>query len=199
LLFQDGASRNAAANGAVAHRMMVLNDETVEIIFEVHDAGRTPANLVITEFMAEPDTGFPEWVELENKDGFAANLTGWGLGRSSGGGLHTLIGDGALAGGSIILCSGKPNLQENQGAETVLDLGQSSILGRGAVDGLNMYSDTLSLTWTYPGTAQTYSTMDVSWDDGWEIESDISLQWNGGPASNSSNWARSNGGTPGSI
>ena len=199
LLFQDGASRDAAANSAVAHRLMVLNNETVEIIFEVHDAGRTPANLIITEFMAEPEIGFPEWVELENRDGFAANLTGWGLGRSSGGGLHTLIGDGALAGGNILLCSGKPSLQENQGAEIVLDLGQSTILGRGAVNGLNMYSDTLSLTWTFPGKAQTHTTMEVAWDDDWEIESNISLEWNGGSASNSSNWDRSNGGTPGSI
>jgi len=199
LLFQDGASRDAAANSAVAHRLMVLNDETVEIIFEVHDAGRTPVNLVLTEFMAEPEIGFPEWVELENRDGFAANLTGWGLGRATGGGLHSLIGDGALAGGKILLCSGKPSMQENQGAEVVLDLGQSSILGRGAVNGLNKNTDTLSLTWTYPGTAQTYATMEIAWDDDWEIGSNLSLQWNGGSASNSSNWDRSNGGTPGAI
>mgnify|MGYP001202860410 CR=1 FL=1 len=199
LLFQDGANRNAAANSAVAHRLMVINDETVEIIFEVHDAGRTPTNLVITEIMVEPVVGFPEWIEIENRDGFAANLTGWGMSRSSGGGLHTLIGNGAIAGGDILLCSGKPSLQENQGAEIILDLGQSGILGRGAVNGLNMFSDTLSLTWTYPGTAQTYSTMEVAWDDDWELDSDISLQWSGGNPSNSSNWIRSNGGTPGSI
>ncbi len=197
LLFQDGASRSGVSNSALAHRLMVLGDEVVEVIFEVHDAGRTPANLVISEFMAEAELGFPEWVEIENRDGFAANITGWGLSRSSGGGLHTLIGDGALAGGATLICSGKPNLQENLGSEVVLDLGMSGVLGRGAVDGLNKFSDTLSLTWTYPGKAQTHTTMEIYWDSDWDIDDDIALEWNGGDVSNSSSWDRYTSGTPG--
>ena len=199
LLFQDGASRDAAANSAVAHRLMMLNSETLEIILEVHDAGRKPAHLVISEFMAEPELGYPEWVELENRDGFAANLTGWGIGRSSSGGVHSLIGDGALAGGDVMLCSGKPSLQENQGADVVLDLGLSGILGRGAVDGLIKLDDTLTLTWTYPGIAQTETKMEVDWVSSWSIDSDIALNYLGGGASNTSNWGRSTGGTPGIL
>ncbi len=197
LLFQDGASRQGAANSAVAHRLMMLNGEVVQIILEVHDAGRTPTHLVITEFMAEPETGFPEWVELENRDGFAANLTGWGLARESGGGVSSLIGSGALAGGNVLLCSGKPSLQENQGADVVLDLGQSGVLGRGAIDGLNKLDDTLRLTWTYPGLSLTQTEMEVDWVTSWGIDTDISLDWNGGEPSNVTSWNQSLGGSPG--
>lgn len=175
ILFQDGASRQAAANSAVAHRLMMLDGEVVQIVLEVHDAGRTPTRLVITEFMAEPDAGYPEWVELENRDGFAANLTGWGLGRGSGGGVFSLIGSGSLGGGDVLLCSGKPSLQENQGGATILDLGQSGVLGRGAVDGLNKLGDTLDLTWTYPGLSETETKMQVVWVTSWGIDTNISL------------------------
>lgn len=199
LLFQDGANRDGASNSAVAHRLLMLEDEVVQIILEVHDAGRTPTTMVITEFMADPELGFPEWVEVHNTEGFAANLTGWGLGRSSGGGLHSLIGDGALAGGEVLLLTGKPSLQENQGSIVVLDMGQSGILGRGAIDGLNKFDDTLTLTWTYPGKAQTEDAMSIDWDDGWDIENDISLHWLGGNSDDSANWNRSVGGTPGLL
>ncbi|MBT4059108.1 MAG: lamin tail domain-containing protein [Euryarchaeota archaeon] len=198
-LFQDGASRNASANSAVAHRLMMLDSEKIEIILEVHDAGRTPTDLVITEFMAEPELGYPEWVEVQNRDGFAANLTGWGLGRASSGGVHTLVGNGALAGGDVMLLSGKPSLQENQGAEVILDLGQSGILGLGAINGLNKFEDTLTLTWTYPGRAQTYDTMAVNWVSNWNIDEDIALDWLEGEPSESASWQRNFGGTPGLL
>jgi hypothetical protein len=178
---------------------MVADGETLQITFEVHDAGRTPTDLIITEFMVEPTVGFPEWVELYNPDGFATNLTGWGLGRTTEGGVHSLIGDGALAGGTVLLCSGKPSSQENSGAEVVLDLGISGVLGRGAVDGLRNYTDTIQLTWNAPGSSESQIISKVPWDQSWAIIGDQALDWNGGDTENSTSWDRLSGGTPGTI
>jgi hypothetical protein len=199
LLFQDGASRTSAGNSATTNRLMVADGETLQITFEVHDAGRTPTDLIITEFMVEPTVGFPEWVELYNPDGFATNLTGWGLGRTTEGGVHSLIGDGALAGGTVLLCSGKPSSQENSGAEVVLDLGISGVLGRGAVDGLRNYTDTIQLTWNAPGSSESQIISKVPWDQSWAIIGDQALDWNGGDTENSTSWDRLSGGTPGTI
>jgi hypothetical protein len=197
LLFQDGASRRSAGNSATTNRLMMADGETLQITFEVHDAGRTPTDLIITEFMVEPIIGFPEWVELQNPDGFATNLTGWGLGRTTEGGVHSLIGDGALAGGEVLLCSGRPSLQENGGSVILLDLGTSGVLGRGAIDGLRNYTDTLQLTWNPPGSAETSIVQEVPWDTSWGIIGDQALDWNGGKLENSTSWDRLSGGTPG--
>ena len=197
LLFQDGANRRSAGNSATTNRLMMADGETLQITFEVHDAGRTPTDLIITEFMVEPAIGFPEWVELQNPDGFATNLTGWGLGRTTEGGVHSLIGNGALAGGEVLLCSGRPSLQQNGGSVVLLDLGTSGVLGRGAVDGLRNYTDTLQLTWNPPGSAETSIVQEVPWDTSWEIIGDQALDWNGGEHENSTSWNRVVGGTPG--
>ncbi len=199
-IFQDGASRNAAGNSALAHRTMVLGNEIVTVVLEVHDAGRTPSDLRITEFMVKPELGYPEWVELENSPGFAANMSGYGLGRDSSGGVHALIGDGALAGGDAMICSGKPALQANNGADLLLDCGMTGVLGRGAIDGLNEFNDALILTWTYPGTAQTVVEQRIDWDDDWDISTNQALNWNGNSTSSDSNgWDRVDGGTPGVV
>ena len=197
LLFQDGASREIASNSATSSRLMMAGEETLQITFEVHDAGRTPTDLIITEFMAEPSVGLPEWVELQNPDGFATNLTGWGLGRASDGGVHSLIGDGALSGGDVLLCSGKPSLQQNDGADVVLDLGASGVLGRGAIDGLQIPSDTLQLTWNAPGNAESIVVQSVAWNSTWAIVGDEALYWNGEDPTTSDGWGRLSGGTPG--
>ena len=41
--------------------------------------------------------------------------------------------------------------------------------------------------------------MEVNWVTSWDIDNDIALNWLGGGSSNSSNWGRSNGGTPGIL
>jgi hypothetical protein len=199
LLFQDGANRSLAGNSATTNRLMIAAGETLQITFEVHDTGRTPTDLLITEFMVEPTVGFPEWVELHNPDGFATNLTGWGLGRLTEGGVHSLIGDGALAGGEVLLCSGRPSLQQNGGAEVILDLGTSGVLGRGAIDGLRNYTDTLQLTWNPPGSAATSIVQEVPWDSSWAIIGGQALDYNGGELENSTSWTRLAGGTPGTL
>lgn len=195
VLFQDGSSRSEATQGSTATRTLHMGDESVTITLEVHDAGRVPSSVHITEFMVEPTNGAPEWVELYNPDGFALNLTGWGLSRP---GASSLIGDGALAGGNLLLCSGNPSMQWNPQSTMMRDLGASGVLGRGAIDGLSQAGDILRLTWTKPGTADTENVEVVTWDFTWNIADNSSLQYTyGGNPNSVTNWTQQPSGTPG--
>ena len=195
VLFQDGSSRSQATQGSTATRTLHMGDETLTITLEVHDAGRVPSAMHITEFMAEPTNGAPEWVELYNPDGFALNLTGWGLSRP---GASSLVGDGALAGGDLMLCSGNPSMQWNPQSALIRDLGAGGVLGRGAIDGLSQPGDILRLTWTMPGTADTENVEVISWDFTWSIGDNSSLEYTyGGNPGSVTNWTQQPSGTPG--
>ena len=196
-LFQDGANRRAGGFSATSSRLLLLGDEIVLVTLEVHDAGRTSSHLRVTEFMADPALG-TEWVEVENPDGFAVNMSGWSLRRDSDNGISSLIGDGALGGGDVMLCSGRPSLQPNLGADLVFDLGASGVLGRGAIDGLEFSQDGIKLLWTFPGTLNTVTMQHIQWDPTWDIDEDESYTWSGGDWSQAANWTVSIGGTPGS-
>ncbi len=198
LLFQDGANRRVSDFSATTSRLALLGDETVRVTLEVHDAGRTSSHLRVTEFMADPSTG-TEWVEVENPDGFAVNISGWSLGRDSDNGVSSLIGDGALGGGHVMLCSGRPSLQPNLGADLVYDLGATGVLGRGAIDGLEFSQDGIKLTWTVPGSLNTNIVQRIQWDPSWDIDEDESYTWIGGDWSEAANWTVTVDGTPGSL
>ena len=130
-IFSDGTSRASATRGSTASRTMYLDNELVRVTLEVHNAGREPAGLRITEFMADPLNGPPEWVELENPDGFAMNLSGWSLASP---GAFQMIGDEALGAGQRLICTGNALTQYNPNNAMMVDFGASGVLGTGSID-----------------------------------------------------------------
>ena len=195
IIFSDGSSRSAATRGATASRIMHLDDDMVRVTLEVHNAGREPSGLRITEFMADPLNGPPEWVELENPDGFAMNLSGWSLSRP---GAFELIQDGALAAGQRLICTGNAVTQYNPNNAMMIDMASSGVLGTGTIDALSTEGDTIKLSWTRPGTVLTQDVVVVTWDSSWNIQANHSMTYNlGGSPSSSTNWTAVDGGTPG--
>ena len=195
IIFSDGSSRSAATRGATASRIMHLDDDMVRVTLEVHNAGREPSGLRITEFMADPLNGPPEWVELENPDGFAMNLSGWSLSRP---GAFELIQDGALAAGQRLICTGNAVTQYNPNNAMMIDMASSGVLGTGTIDALATEGDTIKLSWTRPGTILTQDVVVVTWDSTWNIQANHSMTYNlGGSPSSSTNWTAVDGGTPG--
>lgn len=194
-IFSDGTSRASATRGSTASRTMYLDNELVRVTLEVHNAGREPAGLRITEFMADPLNGPPEWVELENPDGFAMNLSGWSLASP---GAFQMIGDEALGAGQRLICTGNALTQYNPNNAMMVDFGASGVLGTGSIDMLAAEGDSITLGWTRSGTILTYEVSTVSWDDSWEIQANHSMIYNFGGAPNSAtNWTALDIGTPG--
>ena len=195
IVFSDGSSRSSATRGATASRIMHLDDEMVRVTLEVHNAGREPVGLRITEFMADPLNGPPEWIELENPDGFAMNLSGWSLARP---GAFELIQDGALAAGGKLICTGNAVTQYNPNNAIMIDMSASGVLGTGTIDALAAEGDTITLGWTRAGTVLTYDVIIVTWDGTWNIQANHSMTYNlGGSPGSSTNWTAVDGGTPG--
>ena len=195
IVFSDGSSRSGATRGSTASRMMHLDDDVVRVTLEVHNAGREPVGLRITEFMADPLNGPPEWIELENPDGFAMNLSGWSIARP---GAFELIQDGALAAGERLICTGNAVTQYNPNNAMMIDMAASGVLGTGTIDALAADGDTITLGWTRAGTVLTYDVIIVDWDDTWGIQANHSMTYNlGGSPSSSTNWTAVDGGTPG--
>lgn len=195
IIFSDGSARSGATRGATASRMMHLDGDSVRVTLEVHNAGRDPSGLRITEFMADPLNGPPEWIELENPDGFAMNLSGWSLSRP---GAFELIQDGALAAGGRVICTGNAITQYNPNNAMMIDMGSTGVLGTGTIDALTVEGDTITLGWTRPGTVLTHDVIVVNWDGSWDIQANHSMTYNlGGSPSSSTNWTAVDGGTPG--
>ena len=195
IVFSDGSSRSGATQGSTASRTMHLDNQLVRVTLEVHNAGREPSGLRITEFMADPLNGPPEWIELENPDGFAMNLSGWSLARP---GAFELIEDGALGAGQRVICTGNAVTQYNPNNALMIDFGSSGVLGTGTIDALASEGDTITLGWTRSGTVLTHDVVIVTWDDTWNIQSNHSMTYNlGGTPSSSTNWTAVDGGTPG--
>ena len=194
-IFSDGTSRFAATRGSTASRTMHLSDEMVRVTLEIHNAGREPAGLRITEFMADPLNGPPEWVELENPDGFAMNLSGWSLASP---GAFQMIGDSALGAGQRLICTGNAQTQYNPTDAMLVDFGASGVLGTGSIDSLAAEGDSVTLGWTRSGTILTYDVSTIEWDDSWDIQSNHSMTYNlGGNLNSITNWTAVNSGTPG--
>ena len=195
LIFSDGSSRSGATRSSTASRQMFLGEDLVRVTVEVHNAGREPSGIRITEIMVDPLNGPPEWVEIENPDGFAMNLSGWSLERP---GVFTMIGEGALAAGEKLICTGNSDTQYNPTGAMMYDLASSGMLGTGAIDSLDSESDQVILGWTRSGTILTENVMIISWNADWNIPSNHSLTYNlGGTPSDSTNWTTMEGGTPG--
>ena len=194
-IFADGTSRASATRGSTASRTMYLDNEMVRVTLEVHNAGREPVGLRITEFMVDPLNGPPEWVELQNPDGFAMNLSGWSLASP---GAFQMIGDTALGAGQRLICTGNALTQNNPTGAMVVDFGASGVLGTGAIDLLAVEGDSVTLGWTRSGTILTYDVSTISWDNSWDIQANHSMSYNfGGSPNSATNWTAVDMGTPG--
>ena len=195
IIFSDGSHRSGATQGSTASRVMHLDGDSVRVTLEVHNAGREPSGLRITEFMADPLNGPPEWIELENPDGFAMNLSGWSMSRP---GAFELIQDGAVAAGGRVICTGNSATQYNPYNVPMIDLASTGVLGTGTIDTLAAEGDSITLGWTRPGTVLTYDVIVISWDNTWNIQANHSMTYNlGGSPSSLTNWTAVDGGTPG--
>jgi hypothetical protein len=174
-LFIDGTPRSAAQNSAASFRILPMGNEIVEIRLEVHDAGIVPPIMKITEFVPYPETGEPEWVEIENEGGFAVDLNGWGLSRN---GFLTLIGQGSLQGGGVLLLTGDSNSMEIGNSSLMIDIGHTGVLGRGIMDGLHNSEDNLRLTYNEPGFSLTQDIHVISYDSEWGFQQGFSAKLN---------------------
>ena len=81
-LFEGGANLHARM-ASTASSTVRMGGELVLITLEVHDAGRANENLILTEVMARPVSGGPEWIEVYNDNTFATSLYGWSFNTSS--------------------------------------------------------------------------------------------------------------------
>ena len=192
-LFSDGTSRSSATRSSISSRLMPLGDEIVRVSLEVLQAGNNPASLRINEFLPDPDNGGPEWVEVYNEPGFAVDILGYGLSRN---GLYNLVGEGVLAGGSIMLLTGDGDNQPSGNASLIIDLSYDGLLGRGSLDGLKVPMDTLRLTFNEYGSAKTMDVHVIRFDASWGFDADESASWTN---NNTTPWIISTNSTPGDI
>jgi len=201
LLFDDGTHRNSSFSSVSISRTMHMVDEVVLVSLEVHLGAGFTDRLFMTEIMIDPSAGGPEWIELQNKDQFAVNLSGWSVSRITNGvvSAHELITSGVVPGESFLLLSGNPSIQENLGNGLIIDLGISGVLGSGQINSLESSGGQILFQYAEYNSALTYNLIDFKWDSTWNINNGFSLVWNNNDFSNSSNWIPLEEGTPGSI
>ena len=107
VLFSGGTERGTAPSSSTAYRFFQQGGESIHVVLEVHDGGRKNNALHITEVMARPTAGGPEWIEVYNPNDFAVSLKGWSFNHTSGSSsTNLLLQEGVLAGGSLSLFTG---------------------------------------------------------------------------------------------
>jgi len=200
LLFDDGTHRNNSFSSISISRTMHMADEVVLVSLEVHIGAGFNDRLIMAEIMIDPASGGPEWIELQNLDQFAVNLSGWSISRLSNGvvSAHELITSGVVPGDSFLLLSGNPSIQQNLGDGLVMDLGVSGVLGSGQISSLESSGGQILFQYAEYNSALTYKLIDFRWNSTWNINAGYSLVWNNNDFSNSSNWFPLEDGTPGS-
>ena len=110
--------------------------------------------------------GAPEWIELSNPGGFGVSLEGWGIEHqpSSEGALRTaLLRTGVLPGNGTALLTGSSTAQSEGGADLVIDIGSTGLLGIGSLDGLDDAEGVIRLTYAEPGASLGSSKGRFSW------------------------------------
>ena len=188
ILFDDGTPRTAAKDSSTASRVFALGDELVRITLEVHDGAQHFPSLRITEFQTRPIAGQPEWIEMYNPNGFAVNMSGWGLMRQTGSSAASVLFEsGVLPGGEMALYSGWAELQESGNASFISDLSESGLLGVGAQDGLGDVSGSLSLTYADITSTGTI-VFTITWNQTWRIGVGDSIIFLGGSPGETENW-----------
>lgn len=200
VLIDAGSPRNASTSSAVATRHLRLGNETVLVTLEVHDAGLRQPLLRIMEFMPQPSGGLPEWVEVQNPDALAIDLTGFAILRDDGGSLvGGLVGGGYLEGGARALFSGDPGSQIPGNASLVIDKGADGTLGRGAIDGMGNSTGTVALTYAELGSASAIVIQRIDYTPAWGGAANSSFDYLSGDPTDNASWQVIAGGTPGDL
>ena len=198
VLFDGGSDRATASTSSVASRTFISGDDVISVSLEVHDGGKAPKVLRITEISPRPSNGAPEWIEVQNYNGFALSLKGWSFERSgTAGSSDYLYKDGVIPGGGIALFSGDPNSQEIGNASVVYDLGSTGFLGVGSVSGLDDNTGRLRMLFAQEDEGQGSQVCKIEWTASSGILLDNTIVWNGGPPSQSGSWDVSDSPTPG--
>ena len=200
ILFDGGSDRSTASTSSVASRTFISGDDVISVSLEVHDGGKSPKVLRITEFSPRPSGGGPEWIEVKNYNGFALSLKGWSFERSgTAGTIDYLYKEGVIPGGEIGLFTGDPSSQETGNASVVYDLGSTGFLGVGSISGLDDNSGRLRLLFAEENEGEGTQVSKVEWSPSTGIMLDNTIVWNGGPPSKASSWNLSDSPTPGEV
>jgi len=200
ILFEGGSDRSTARTSSVASRTFISNGDVISVSLEVHDGGESPEVLRITEFSPRPADGGPEWIEVENKNGFALSLKGWSFERSGSSGTSDyLYKEGVIPGGGVALFSGDPSSQIVGNATVVYDLGATGFLGVGSIDGLDNNAGRLRMLFAEEDEGSGSQVCKIEWSAVTGILSNNTIVWNGGPPSTSTSWDLSQTPTPGEV
>ena len=200
VLFDGGSDRSTASTSSVASRSFISGNEVISVSLEVHDGGKAPKVLRITEVSPRPSGGSPEWIEVQNYNGFALSLKGWSFERSgTAGSSDYLYKEGVVPGGGLVLFSGDPDSQVKGNASVVYDLGSTGFLGVGSVSGLDDNSGRLRLLFAEEDEGVGTQVCRIDWNPATGILQDNTLIWNGGPPNAANSWNLSNSATPGEV
>ena len=201
-LFEGGADINMARMASTASSTVRMGSELVLITLEVHDASRTNENLILTEVMARPISGGPEWVEVYNDNAFATSLYGWSFSTSSGSiSNEVLLQQGVISGHSVALFTGSLSSQEQGNASQVFDLGQYGLLGTGSMNLLDDGAGMVELKFTRPGQINPITFAKAEWggQTGLLMGLNQVIVWEGGSTMASTSWSVQSTATPGDM
>ena len=200
VLFSGGSDRSTADTSSVANRKFISGDDIISVSLEVHDGASTPKLLRITEFSPRPTNGGPEWIEIQNQNGFALSMKGWSFERSgTAGTTDYLYKDGVIPGGQIGLFTGDPSVQITGNASVVYDLGTTGFLGVGSINGLDDSSGRLKLLFAEEDEGVGTIVSQMQWNPSTGILANSTVVWDGGPPSSPSSWYVSTSPTPGEV
>ena len=199
-LFDGGTERGTAPSSSTAYRSFQQDGELIRVILEVHDGGRKNNVLHITEVMARPSSGGPEWIEVQNPNDFAIALKGWSLNHTSGSASsNLLLQSGVLSGQSLSLFTGDVSSQSVGNATHLIDLGSLGFLGVGQLDGLANGQGKLSLRYTQLDEITPADVVRVEWGGNTQLfmVTGQSLVWDGADRFSTSSWSLEDTPTPG--
>ena len=201
-LFEGGANLNIARMASTASSTVRMGSELVLITLEVHDSSRTNENLILTEVMARPISGGPEWIEVYNDNAFATSLYGWSFNTSSGSTSNeVLLQQGVISGHSVAIFTGSLSSQEQGNASQMFDLGQYGLLGTGSMNLLDDGAGTVELRFTRPGQINPITFAKAEWggQTGLLMNLNQVIVWEGGSTMSSTSWAVQSDATPGDV
>ena len=202
VLFEGGSDINSARMASTASSIVRMSGELVTVTLQVHDAGRQSENLVITEVMARPIGGAPEWIEFYNDNSFATSLYGWSLNITSpSSSNNVLFQTGVISGYSPDLFTGSSSSQVQGNATQIIDLGTFGILGTGTMNLLDDGSSVIELRFTRPGQTKPLPNSRAEWggQTGLLLGINSALVWEGGSPLNSASWSVALAATPGDV
>jgi len=200
ILFTGGSERSTASMSSVASRTFISNDNVISVSLEVHDGADSPKILRVTEISPKPSQNGPEWIEVQNQNGFAISLKGWSFERTgTNGESDYLYKSGVIPGGKLAIFSGDPSSQVTGSASVVYDLGTTGFLGVGNLDGLDDNKGRLRFLFAEEDEGVGYQVCKIEWTSNDIILQNSSIVWNGGPPSLDDSWDISNTPTPGVV